>query len=78
MAGNNYEFKPQFSRLDADYGDVLLNDGNLKFTWQSHDKSGIFIKSEVKHIKQFKDKNSKVFFLFAINNEKPKIFSINE
>ena len=78
MAGNNYEFKPQFSRLDADYGDVLLNDGNLEFTWQDYDKSGIFIKSEVKHIKKLKDKNGKVFILFAINNEKPKIFSINE
>ncbi|MCK5677130.1 MAG: VCBS repeat-containing protein, partial [Flavobacteriaceae bacterium] len=78
MGGNNFEFKPQFSRLDADYGDVLLNDGNLEFTWQNYDKSGVFIRSEVKHIKQFKDKNGKVFFLFAINNEKPKIFSINE
>ncbi len=78
MAGNNYEFKPQFSRLDADYGDVLLNDGNLEFTWQDYDKSGIFIKSEVKHIKKLKDKNGKTFILFAINNEKPKIFSINE
>lgn len=78
MAGNNYEFKPQFSRLDADYGDVLLNDGNLEFTWQDYDKSGIFIKSEVKHIKKLKDKNGKLFILFAINNEKPKIFSINE
>ena len=78
MAGNNFEFKPQFSRLDADYGDVLLNDGNFEFTWQNYDKSGIFIKSEVKHIKQFKDKNGKAFFLFAINDEKPKIFSINE
>ncbi|MEN8125185.1 MAG: VCBS repeat-containing protein [Bacteroidota bacterium] len=78
MGGNNFEFKPQFSRLDADYGDVLLNEGNLEFTWQNYNKSGIFIKSEVKHINQLKDKNGKTFILFAINNEKPKIFSINE
>ena len=78
MGGNNFEFKPQYSRLDANYGDVLLNDGNLNFTWQNHDKSGFYIKNEVKHIKQFKDKNGKTFIFIAINDEKPKIFSLNE
>ena len=78
MGGNNFEFKPQFSRLDASYGDVLLNDGKLGFTWQNHDKSGFFVKNEVKHIKQFKDKNGKKFIFVAINDEKPKIFSLNE
>ena len=78
MAGNNFEFKPQFSRLDASYGDVLLNDGNLKFSWQNHNKSGFFIKNEVKHIKQFADKSGKIYIITAINNDKPKIFSINE
>lgn len=34
MGGNNYEYKPQYSRLDSGYGDVLLNDGNANFTWQ--------------------------------------------
>jgi hypothetical protein len=28
MAGNNFEFKPQYSRLDASHGSVLLGDGN--------------------------------------------------
>lgn len=78
MAGNNFEFRPQYSRLDANYGDVLLNDGKLGFTWQNHDKSGFFIRQEVKHIKQLKDKHGKTFIFTAINNEKPKIFSINE
>jgi len=78
MGGNNFEFKPQFSRLDANFGDVLLNDGKLGFTWQNHDKSGFFVKNEVKHIKQFKDKNGKTFIFIAINDEKPKIFSLNE
>ena len=78
MGGNNFEFKPQYSRLDANYGNVLLNDGNLGFEWQDYIKSGFFIKNEVKHIKQFKDKNGKSYIITAINNDKPKVFAINQ
>lgn len=77
MGGNNFEFKPQFSRLDADYGSVLLNQGNLDFEWQNYNDSGFFIKEEVKHIQPIKDKNDNVFFVVAINNEKPRVFAIN-
>lgn len=76
LAGNNFEFKPQFSRLDANYGTVLLNDKNNNFEWQNYDKSGFFIKNEVKHLKQFKDKNGQVFLIAAINNDAPKVFKI--
>lgn len=78
MAGNNFEFKPQFSRLDAGYGNLLLGDGKLGFEWQDYDTSGFNIRDEVKYLKQFKDKNGKVFVIAAINNNTPKIFAINE
>lgn len=78
MAGNNFEFKPQFSRLDAGYGNLLLGDGKLGFEWQEFDTSGFKIRDEVKYLKQFKDKNGKVFVIAAINNNTPKIFAINE
>jgi len=78
MAGNNYEFKPQFSRLDASQGNLLLGDGNLGFTWQDYQTSGFKIKDEVKYLKQFKDKNGKIYVIAAVNNSKPKIFALNE
>jgi enediyne biosynthesis protein E4 len=78
MAGNNFEFKPQFSRLDASYGSVLLNNGKSEFEWQNYNQSGFTIKDEVKQLKMFKDKNGKTYIIAAINNEKPKIFSIND
>jgi len=78
MAGNNYEFKPQFSRLDASQGNLLLGDGNLNFTWQDYETSGFKIREEVKYLKQFKDKNGKTYVVAAINNNKPKIFALNE
>jgi hypothetical protein len=78
MAGNNYEFKPQFSRLDASQGNVLLGDGKMGFTWQDYETSGFKIRDEVKYLKQFKDKNGKIYVIAAVNNNKPKIFAINE
>ncbi len=78
MAGNNHEYKPQYSRLDAGYGDVLLNDGNNNFQWQDYNTSGFFVKNEVKHIKEFKDKNGKKYLFLAINNETPKVFAADE
>ena len=78
MAGNNYEFKPQFSRLDANYGNILLNYGDMNFIWQDYAKSGFFIREEVKHIDMIKDKNGKKYLIVAINNGKPKIFEFNE
>ncbi|MCF8713923.1 VCBS repeat-containing protein [Joostella atrarenae] len=78
MAGNNYEFKPQFSRLDANYGSVLLGDGSGGFKWQDYNESGLFIKGEVKKIAHFKDASGTPYILIALNNEQPRIFKINE
>ncbi|MBT8262997.1 MAG: VCBS repeat-containing protein [Bacteroidia bacterium] len=78
MGGNDFELKPQFSRLDANYGSVLLNDGNLNFDWQNYDTSGFFIKEEIKHIRQFKDAEGNAYIIVAINDEKPRVFGINQ
>ena len=78
MGGNNFEFKPQYSRLDANYGSILLGDGKLGFEWQDYDKSGLLVREEIKHLRQFKDKNGKTYVIAAINDSKPKIFAINE
>ena len=78
MAGNNFEYKPQFSRLDANYGNVLLGDGNLNFEWQNYNQSGFFIREEVKHLAQLKDKKGNRFLIAAINEGKPQIFALDE
>lgn len=78
MAGNNFEFKPQYSRLDANYGSVLLGDGKLGFTWQDYYTSGFVVKNEVKHLKTIRDKDGKTYVISAINNQSPKIFAIND
>ncbi len=78
MAGNNFEFKPQFSRLDANFGNVLLGDGNFNFEWKNFEESGFFIREEVKHLGLVKDRDGNRFVVAAINDGKPKIFALDE
>ena len=78
LGGNNFEFKPQYSRLDANYGNVLLGNGKMDFEWQNYTKSGFFVKGEIKHLASFKDANGKTFVISAINDNIPKVYAINE
>ena len=78
LGGNNYEFKPQYSRLDANYGSVLLNDGSGNFAWQDYADSGFFVKDEIKHMQIFKDANGNRFMITAINDSEPKIHRLND
>ncbi len=78
MGGNNFEFKPQYSRQDANFGNVLLGNKDLNYTWQDYNKSGFFIREEIKHLKQFKDRNGKTYLIAALNNTQPKIYRLNE
>ena len=77
MGGNNFEFKPQYSRLDGSYANVLLGTGNMEFTWQDYTKSGFVVKDEIKHLRKFSDKNGDSYIITAINNQKPKVFKLN-
>lgn len=78
LGGNNYEFKPQYSKLDASYGSLLLGNGKGDLQWIPYSKSGFFLEGEVKHITKANNKNNEAIFITAINNEAPKIFKIND
>ncbi|TXN38119.1 VCBS repeat-containing protein [Flagellimonas hymeniacidonis] len=78
LGGNNYDFKPQYSRLDASYGSVLLSKDDGDFEWLPYDESGFYVKGEIKHLLPFKDKKGQEFLFVGINNEKPKIYKLNE
>ena len=78
LGGNEYEFKPQFGRLDSNYGSVLLGNKKGTYTWTSYSKSGFFIKGEVKHIQKIKNKNNTISIIAVVNDNVPKIFKLNE
>jgi enediyne biosynthesis protein E4 len=78
LGGNQYEFKPQFCRLDANFGSVLLGSQNGIYSWLPYEKSGFFLKGEVKNIKTLKNKNNSFSIIAVVNDNKPKIFKRNE
>ena len=78
VAGNDFNLKPQFSRLDASKGLLLKIGENGEMEIISTKKSGFLVEGEVKHIRKISNRNGKIFILVAINNQEPKIFKFNE
>ena len=63
IGGNKFQFPPQFGRLDASYGDVLLNQGNGKFEWMKPGITGLNITGEVRDIKEINGKTKRYILI---------------
>lgn len=50
LGGNDGGFTPQYSKLDATFGHVLLNSGNGQFTHMPNKESGFFVRGDIKDI----------------------------
>lgn len=77
IGGNLYTFLPQFERLDASFGDVLLNDGNGNFKWVAQKKTGLNVQGMVRDIAEIPGKNGPSI-LFLINNEFPALYDLKK
>jgi enediyne biosynthesis protein E4 len=75
LGGNLFGFPPQFGRLDASYGHVLLGDGRGGFRYLEQSATGLMLKGEVKDIKELKSKKGR-YLLFAQNDQQPLLFKI--
>jgi hypothetical protein len=75
--GNLFTFPPQFGRLDASFGHVLLGDGTGKFNWIEPKVSGMSLKGEIKDIKTIAAKN-KNYVLVVQNNQRPVMYSMKK
>ncbi len=73
---NQYDWLPQFSRMDAGYGGVLVNNGKRSFSFMQTAQSGIKIIGETRDIKPIQ-LNGKPSFLFVQNNSLPIIYQYN-
>ncbi len=80
LGGNNYNFKPQFSRLDASRGTILLSDGEGKYpdSYRDQKSTGFFVEGEVKEMYWIKNTSGEKYLITGINNKKPKIFKLND
>ncbi len=76
MAGNKYCFLPQFSRLDASYGHVLLNEGKGKFGAANISQSGFAVQGVVNDLVWLKG-GKKNFVIVLRNDQRPIKLAIN-
>jgi hypothetical protein len=76
IGGNNYGFLPQFSRLDANPGYILINEGKEQWHVMNHNESGWSVKGEMKSIDIFPFDNKSILMTIR-NNDKPSIFSFD-
>jgi hypothetical protein len=75
LGGNLFDFPPQFGRLDASYGHVLLNNGKGEFVWIEPKRSGFSLRGAVKGITEIKNKENRCV-LVVRNNETPVMYKI--
>jgi len=75
--GNKFEFPPQFGRLDASFGDVLLNKGQGAMEWMDPQQSGLSLKGEIRDIKEI-NSPGKRYLLIVQNDQYPTLFEVKK
>lgn len=75
--GNLFTFPPQFGRLDASYGDVLINNGKGDFTPMNNAATGLNLRGEVKDIKELHTQSGRSF-LITQNNSYPLLYGFKK
>lgn len=77
LGGNQSGYPPQFGRLDASYGDVLINDRKGGFIWIDAIRSGLQIRGEIRDIQEVASLKNK-YLLFLRNNDFPVLYKVND
>jgi enediyne biosynthesis protein E4 len=75
LGGNEFGFLPQFERLDANLGSVLLNNGKGEFTDVPNNKTGLLVKGQVRDIQEIKAVTGD-YILFLQNDDYPAIYRL--
>lgn len=75
--GNMFQFPPQFGRLDAGFGDVLINQGKGQFKWIEPKLSGLKLPGEIKDIKEIAGAGNR-YILIVENDQAPSLFKIKK
>ena len=77
VGGNNFGFPPMMGRLDASFGNVLLNDGKGKLTVQDASVTGLELRGEIRDIQEIKSAG-KDYLLLLQNDAIPALYSIKK
>lgn len=76
LGGNDSGFMPQYSKLDASFGHILINNGAGEFEKADNKKAGFFIKGDIRGFIKLSG-SDKSRFLVLINNQKPKMYVLS-
>jgi hypothetical protein len=71
VGGNEDHFLPQFGRLDASFGDVLMNDGKGNFIRLNAQQTGLKIRGIIRDISPVQGAGNESYILFLRNNDFP-------
>jgi enediyne biosynthesis protein E4 len=77
LGGNEFGFLPQFGRLDASFGHVLMNDGSGGLAWLDPQRSGLQVSGQTRDIARIRGKG-KTSLLFLVNDDYPVLYEINK
>jgi hypothetical protein len=75
LVGNFYDNNVEMGRSDADYGTVLINRGNDKFSCEQ--LNGIIAKGQTRHIKELHMQN-RTAYLLARNNDSAMVIKFRD
>ncbi len=78
LAGNEFDLKPQFSRLDGNHGLLLNFDKNGNYIENRQEVLDFFQHKQVRSLKTFTNAKGEKFIIAGINNETSKILKIKE
>ena len=77
LGGNKFGFPPQFGRLDASFGNILINKGGGDFNVLAANVSGLNITGEIKDIKTIAG-GKKEYLMAVRNNDFPVLFQLKK
>ncbi|MCS3797898.1 VCBS repeat-containing protein [Niastella sp. OAS944] len=77
LGGNKSGFPPQFGKLDASYGEVLINNGNGGFAWLPPRQTGLLVDGEVRDISLIAGAGNN-YVLFARNDDYPVLYKLKK
>ncbi len=76
-AGNYYEANLQRGRYDADYGSVMVNNGQGRFVAVPNQVTGVYLQGQVRDIKEIRV-GDKSYFVIARNNDTLVLVGFNQ
>jgi len=77
IGGNEFGFLPQFGRLDASAGDILLNNGHGQWSSLPAGRSGLYLPGQIRDINTIQGKDM-TWILFLQNDEYPALYRIRQ